>query len=223
MTEKRKLSLSEAENDIDGLDDSDDDMYDDGTLDLDDTSHLTSLCSSLISAEKTNISTTSLNDGFLSHNIRSAFGVSSGPSANTVASSLIFDDSIRSYIEAPSLFQSTKNLSPYYLSIDPNVDQSDSNPLASDKLFVGNIPYKANWRELKKFFVHLNYDVIRVDLPKSHKTVKLFFNTIISFFYLCRQDIVVMPLFNLTPNVLLKMFWEILKKLRQTFYFVVAD
>ncbi len=177
MAEKRKLSLSETENDINGLYDSDDDIDDDGldgTLDLNDTSHFTSLYGSIISSEKTNISTAPLNDGSLSHNIRSAFGVSSDSSANKIASPSIFHDSIRSYIEAPSLFQSATNSSPYYLSIDLNADQSDLNPLASDKLFVGNIAYRAKWQELKNFFIGLGYHVIRVDLPKSHKTVNLF-------------------------------------------------
>jgi len=165
------MSSSESDDSIDELDDSSDDMYDDGLLDLDDTNHLTSLFNSLLSAGKPEISTVPSVDKLSSQTIRSAFGVSPRSSSGITASSSIFDDSIRSYVEAPPLFQPTANLSTYYLSIDPTVNQADSNPLASEKLFVANVSYEATWLELKDFFINLGYNVIRVDLPNSHKKV----------------------------------------------------
>jgi hypothetical protein len=168
---KRKISSSETDDNIDELDDSDNDIYNkeyDGLPNLDDISHLTSLYNSLLSAEKSDVSTIPPVDKFSSDSIRSAFEVSSSSSSITIASSLIFDDSIRSYIEAPTLFQPTVNLSPYYSSIDSIVNQLNPNPLASDKLYVGNINYEANLRDLKEFFINLGYKVIRVDLPKNH-------------------------------------------------------
>jgi hypothetical protein len=159
------MSSSESDDSIDELDDSSDDMYDD------DISHLTSLFNSLLSAEKPEISIVPSVDKLSSHTIRSAFGVSSGSSAGTTASSSIFDDSIRSYVEAPPLFQPTANLSTYYLSIDPTVTQADSNPLASENLFIANVNYVAKWSALRDFFINLGYNVIRVDLPNNHKKV----------------------------------------------------
>lgn len=165
--------MSSLENDdsIDESEESDDDMYDDdddGIMDLDDASHLTSLFDSTLSIGTPNISAVPQAQDYSSHTIRSAFGVLSH---STVASSSIFGDSIHSYVEALSLFQPRVNLSPYYLSIDPTVNQSDSNPLASDKLFVANIAYAATSSELKHFLINLGYKVIRVDLPNNHKKV----------------------------------------------------
>lgn len=159
------MSSSETDDSIDELDDSDDDMYD---YEYDDTNRLTSLLNSLMSVENLNVST-SIHPVDNTSIIRPAFGASSNASFNTTVSQSIFDDSIRSYIEAPSLFQSSTNLSPYHLSIDRTINQS--NPLASDKLFVVNISYTANARELKEFFITLGYEVIKIDLPNNQSQV----------------------------------------------------
>jgi hypothetical protein len=156
---RSKRKREENENGIDEWDDSDDDMYDDNDeeiTNLDDANHLTSLFNSMPSSG-------SQIENDSSHMIiRSAFGVSD---QLAVASSSIFGDSIRSYIEAPLLFQLKENQSPYYLSIDRNVNQTDL--IGSEKMYIGNINYSATSNELKQFLINLGYKVIRVELPRS--------------------------------------------------------
>jgi hypothetical protein len=165
---KRKRGQNDMSSlvDDDSTDESED--LDDGIMDLDDASHLLSLFKSNPSTGRSDISAVPQVETYPSHTIRSAFSISSRAK---VASSSIFGDSINSYIEAPSLFEPKTNLSPYYLSIDPNMNQSDLNPLGSNKLFVCNIAYVATSREVRDFFINLEYNVIRVDLPYNQKKV----------------------------------------------------
>jgi hypothetical protein len=141
---------------------------DDGIMNIDNTSRLTLFFDSTPSTSTPDISVVPQIENDPCHTIRSAFGILSH---STVASLSNFGDSIHSYVEASSLFQPRVNLSPYYLSIDPTINQSDSNPLASEKLFVANIVYVVTSSELKQFLINLGYKVIRVNLPNNHKKV----------------------------------------------------
>jgi hypothetical protein len=164
------MSLLENDDSIDELDDSDD--SDDDIVDPDDTNHLTSLFNSLLSTGKSDSATVPHVGNHSSRIIRSAFGVSSPSYYSTIPSSSIFGDSIGSYVEASSLFQPRGQQSPYFLSIDPTLNESNSiNPLASNKLFVANIAYTATSSELKDFFINLGYNAIHVDLPNSRQKV----------------------------------------------------
>ena len=173
---KAIMSSSETDDSDDELDNlEEDDMYDDGyddIPDLDDTDHLTTLFNSVLSTGITGVAAAvSRADSYSAHTIRSAFGLSSPSSSNRSASASIFEDSIHSYVKAPGLFGSPINGSPYFLSIDPTINQLNSNPLASDKLFVGNISYTVTCQELKAFFVQLNFNVKDIDLPNNRKKV----------------------------------------------------
>jgi hypothetical protein len=182
--EQNNMPSLEVDDSTDESEDFDKDMCDDdadGIMDLDDASHLLSLFNSNPSTGRSDISAVPQIENLPSHTIRSAFSVSS---RSTVASSSIFGDSIHSYIEAPSLFEPRTNLSSYYLSIDPNMNQSDLNPLGSNKLFVGNIAYVATYREVKEFFINLGYNVIRVDLPNSQKKVNSHFSSRLIYYLL---------------------------------------
>ncbi|UJR07128.1 hypothetical protein I4U23_011416 [Adineta vaga] len=150
-------SDSDDTNEADNLDDDIHENGFDGTVDVNETSHLTSLYNSLISSD-----TTPIIDG--SPSIRSAFKASSRLSSNQTIISSIFGDSIHSYIEATSLFQSNETLSPYYLSLNSTNDQSQLNSVEAAKLFVGNIAYAANAKELKEFFIGLGFNVVHLDL-----------------------------------------------------------
>ena len=192
------MSSSESDDDINDFDDSEDDM-DDGMLpDPDDTSHLTSLFSAL----STGVPSVEQSSSNL---VRPAFGTSSNSSSGVTGSLPIFGDAIRSYVEAPPLFQSMANRTPYYLSIDPTLNQSNTNPLASDKLFVGNINYLVTWQELRDFFNDRGFNVIRVDLPNKHNTVNPIFIRILgSFCFKTRVVIVVLDMFGLVLLISLK-------------------
>ncbi|CAF4083207.1 unnamed protein product [Adineta steineri] len=149
------MSSSESE---DSADDLDSDKYEDFSH-LGDVNHLTSVLES-------NNNSASAIDSTAFNNIQAAFGNSSNLSPDGLTSLPPFNDSIRSYIEAPSLFQSTTK-SPYYLSIDPTTNQSKTDQFVSDKLFVGNVVYHADWRDLKAVFTKLYYNVMRVDFQKN--------------------------------------------------------
>ncbi|CAF1163510.1 unnamed protein product [Rotaria sordida] len=153
-------------------DDSDDDLndLDDELSHFEDVSHLTSFLKSVSPTEKLNNNSVPVVDPYLSNDIRSAVDVSSHLSSDELTSLPLFNDSIRWYIGVPSLFETTTDLSPYYLSIDPTANQSSTTPYAPDKLFVGNVSYSAGWRDLRALFTKLNYNVMRVDLPNSQKT-----------------------------------------------------
>ena len=160
------MSSSETDDSGDELDD----LYDDDNDDipnLDDTDHLTTLFNSVLSTGKTGLaSAASRADQYSFHTIRSAFGLSSLSSSTTMASVSIFEDAIHSYVKASGLSES-----PYHLSINPIINQSNLNPLTSDKLFVGNIIYTATSQELKTFLVQLNFNVKDIDLPNKRKKV----------------------------------------------------
>lgn len=181
------MSSSETDDSTYELDDFEDDMYNDGDYDdiqdLDDTSHLTSLFNSLLSAGiPDTIAVGSRIDRYPIHTIRSAFGISSSASSNGTRSSSTFGDSIRSYVEASTLFGPTVNPSPYYLSVNPTINQLNSNPAASDKLFVANIDYTATSHELKEFFIQLHFNVIHIHLPNNQKRVNLSFSNLVMNF-----------------------------------------
>ncbi|CAF4723521.1 unnamed protein product [Rotaria sp. Silwood1] len=167
MQEKRQKRASSSESD-----DSDDDFndLDDELSHFEDVSHLTSLLKSTSPTEKLNSNSIPVVDSFSSINIGSALDVSSHLSSGELKSLPLFNDSIRSYIGVSSLFQTTTDLSPYYLSIDPTANQSSTNPYAPDRLYVGNVSYSAGWRDVRDLFTKLSYHVIRVDLPNSQKT-----------------------------------------------------
>lgn len=173
----------ESTNELDDFEDGmyDDDDYDD-IQDFDDVDHLSTLFDSLVSTGTSDVAAGYRTDHSSSHTIRSAFGISSSLSSHGKGSSSTFGDSIRSYVEASTLFGSTINSSPYYLSVDPTINQLNSNPVASDKLFVGNIIYQATSQEVKDFFNQLQFNVIHINLPKNKKGVKSpFVNQIIHF------------------------------------------
>lgn len=169
------MSSSETDDSGDELYNLEDDMFDDdydNIPDLGDTDHLQALCNSLVSISNTDVTDAlSRADQYSVHTIRSAFGLPSSSSSSQSESISIFEDSIHSYVKSPGSFRSAINESPYYLSIDPTINQLNSNPLASDKLFVGNINYVATCQELKEFFIQLNFPIKDIDLPNNRKKV----------------------------------------------------
>lgn len=146
-----------------------DDMHENDNIpNQDNTTQLNSLLNSILPTD-------SSTDNSISSSIQSAFRASSCSSSHPIISSSVFDDNIRSYVEASALFKSSKNERSYYLSIDHTLKQSNSNPLASDKLCVFNINYAATEQQLKQFFMNLDFNVIHIDLPNKNKRVSLMF------------------------------------------------
>lgn len=152
-------------------DDTNDEVYDDdgmdGTLDVNETSHLTSSYNSLITSD-----TVPVIDQSSAATIRSAFQSSA---FGQTAPLSIFGDSIRWYVEAPTLFQSNGNHSQYYLSLNSTIDQSQLNSARAAKLFVGNICYGANGKDLKEFFTGRGFTVANLELVANATKVNFFF------------------------------------------------
>lgn len=144
--------------------DTDDDMHEN-------TTQLNSLLNSILPSD-------SPTDNSISSNGQSAFRASSCSSSHPLVSSSVFDDNIRSYVQASALLKSSTNETPYYLSIDPILNQSNSNPLATDKLCVCNVNYVATEQQLKQYFMNLGFDVLHIDLPNQKKRVSLLFPSV---------------------------------------------
>lgn len=146
-----------------------DDMHENDNIpNQDNTTQLNSLLNSILPTD-------SSTDNSISSSVQSAFRDSSWSSSHPIISSSVFDDNIRSYVEASASFKSSKNEPSYYLSIDHTLKQSNSNPLASDKLCIININYVATEQQLKQFFMNLGFNVIHIDLPNKNKRVSLMF------------------------------------------------
>ncbi|CAF4924986.1 unnamed protein product [Rotaria sp. Silwood1] len=153
------MSLSETDDEYDIFDDdieSHIDEWDFYDKNIDDSHLFESILNSVLNANEF----TDIVDEPSIERLRSALDVSLDSSDNITASSTDFGDSILLYLITTSIFSSTTNLSPYFLS----VNRPTTNSVLSDKIFVGNIPHSNTWQNLKTFFNSLNYDVARVDL-----------------------------------------------------------
>lgn len=134
-----------------------DDMHENDIIpNQDNTTQLNSLLNSILPTD-------SSTDNSISSSVQSAFRVSSCSSSHPTISSSVFDDNIDSYVEASALLKPSKNETLYYLSIDHILKQSNSNPLASDKLCVFNINYVATEQQLKQFFMNHGFHVIHIE------------------------------------------------------------
>ncbi|CAF2744395.1 unnamed protein product [Rotaria sp. Silwood2] len=74
-------------------------------------------------------------------------------STNSKSSAPFLSDSLKIYLNTPSLIREIRNTGTYCLVIDPVADESERMPLSSPQVYVGKIPNSAKWYDLKNWFI----------------------------------------------------------------------
>jgi len=154
-----------------------DDIYDDDDLcDFDDASHFASLCDLIFGKNASDLLEAPTADIPSNYSVRLA--MDSQPHRSTTMSSHepLVNDSLQMYLSAPPLIRKAPHTGKHSVALDPTIDESGSKSLSTPNLFVGNIPLRTKWFELKKWFIELGYGVSRVDLKSNKVGINSFFD-----------------------------------------------
>jgi len=181
------MTTLESESDNNLSDDDMDEMYDDAMNDMndgydddhddlceyDDIGRLTSLRDSILGNTAPKLLDVPSIDIPSNYSVHLAMNSKPQLSTNLNAPPPSVDDSLRTYLIAPPLIRRTVDTRKPCLSIDPTIDESQSNALSTPELYVGNISYATKWYELKNWFIDLGHGVSRVQLKTNKVRISL--------------------------------------------------
>ena len=150
------------DNVLDGMHNDSDDL-----CEFDNVGHFTTLRNSISAKIAPDLLNAPAADVPADYSIQLAMNSKPEPSNTLYTPPPMIDDSLRMYLNAPPLVRRTVGTKTPCLSIDPTIDESQSNALSTSELYVGNIPSKAKWYELKKWFIDHGHGVSRVVLKTN--------------------------------------------------------